>query len=182
MNKTTVLTLLALCGVLLIVAAGTFYVHTSTNDKKNSEAQQLLKATETQVYTDLEGRPFSFDSFEGKVRIVNSWASWSPLSQQELQDLDRVAQEFSAEEVAVIAVNRKEDTFQAKSFVSTLGDLSHVSFAVDKTDAFYISTGGYAMPETVVFDRRGNIVFHKRGNMNIDEIRENIHRALDVQN
>jgi cytochrome c biogenesis protein CcmG, thiol:disulfide interchange protein DsbE len=181
MEKRNLLLLLALLCILIIAGALTYVIYKTPNDALNSNASQDLLVSQTAVYTDLEGNPFTFEEYEGKVRVVNAWASWSPFSHQELKDLETLAREYEDKEVVFIAINRKESKEQAKSYLATIQEFTKMVFAIDVTDAFYTAIKGYAMPETVFYDVRGNIVFHKRGNMTLEEIREHIEATLRAQ-
>jgi hypothetical protein len=46
-----------------------------------------------------------------------------------------------------------------------------VQLIVDKDDQYYKAIGGYTMPETVFYNKKGDIVLHKRGVISETEIR-----------
>lgn len=173
----TILVLLLVCAFCV-----TYYLQTRAADAPNADAQTDLQTSETAVYTDLEGNPFTFNAYEGKVRVVNVWGSWSPFSRQELQNLEVIAEEFKDTGVVVIAINRKEPKEFAKGYLATLQTFTNVLFVIDVTDAFYASIEGYAMPETVFYDARGNMTFHKRGEMTLEEIRIYTQEAIQKEN
>lgn len=180
MKKNAFFTLIVLSILLLCAAGATYYYKKVPHDAKNSEAQKSLQATEEQAFTDLQGNPFTFDPYKGKVRVVNSWASWTPFSVQELADFDTLAGEYKDKNIAVIAIDRKESKELAQYFLSTIKNFEHVIFAIDTTDSFYASIGGYAMPETVFYDAKGNITFHKQGVMTLEEMRTHTEEALSA--
>ncbi len=181
MKKTNVVTLILLVLILLTVGVFTYISYKTPNDQANSKALTDLQATETAVYTDLDGNPFTFEAFEGKVRVVNAWASWTPFSQNELKNLETLALEYKDRDIVVIAINRKEPKEQAKRFLDSLQPFVAIHFAIDLTDAFYRSIEGYAMPETVFYDAKGNIVFQKHGDMNLEEMKQHVEAALEAQ-
>jgi thiol-disulfide isomerase/thioredoxin len=161
MNKNNVLISIVLLCILCVVAGITYYVYKVPHDRKNADATKNLASTETQVFTDLEGNTVTLDQYSGKIRIVNSWASWSPFSVQELKDLETVASENKDKNVVFIAINRKEPKETAKLFIDSLQQFSHLQFVIDVGDTYYASVGGYSMPETVIYDVKGAIVEHK---------------------
>jgi len=181
MDKNTLITIVVFIGILLLVGAYTFFVQQSARlSERDAEATSTLNASEDTPYTDLEGNEFTFDSFKGQVRVVNAWASWCPFCTAELPDFELLAQEFSEQDVAVIAINRKEPRERAVQFLDTVGTFTHTNFVVDLTDAYYISVGGFSMPETVFYDSQGNITFHKRGAMTLQEMREHTQNAINA--
>jgi len=178
MQRSHLITLLILVAVLLGGALVTYMIGTMSRDDARSDARKTLVTTESQVFTDLSGNEFTFETFEGTVRVVNSWASWSPFSVQELRDLNEIAQEFADRNVVVIAINRKEPKEVAQAFLQTVGDTSSIKFAIDVNDTYYASVVGYAMPETIFYDAQGNIAVHKRGVMTKEEMKKTILEIL----
>jgi len=128
-------------------------------------------------YTDLEGNPVDIAEFKGKVLVVNAWASWCPFCVGELPDFGELANSFG-DDVVVIAINRKEPVSTARSFLQTIEVSEDVLFLQDKEDFFYESIGGFTMPETIFYDRNGDISFHKRGFMALEEMRMHTEDAL----
>lgn len=114
--------------------------------------------------------------FSGKPLVINTWATWCPFCVQELSEFDRVQQEFG-NEVVIIAVNRFESRSQAQNFTEGLG-LDNVLFLLDSGDNFYQNIGGFSMPETLFINAAGEIIHHKRGPMQIAEIRDKIQDIL----
>ncbi len=179
--KTSLLVLLLLL-VVLLSAIFTYRIYQNAQlQEEGSEASLALKATEQTPYTDLEGNPFSFDAYRGTVRVVNVWASWSPFSTQELQDLETLATEYQDKNVTIIAINRKETKERAKAFLDTIGQFQNLLIAIDQTDAFYTSVGGFSMPETLFYDDQGNIVRHYRGALQLEQMRAFLEEARGVE-
>jgi len=179
MDKSTVITITVIVGVLLLGGLYTYWVQNNTRvTERDSAASQTLTTSDETPYTDLEGNPFTFDTYRGQVRVVNSWASWCPFCTKELNDFETLAKEYADQDVVVIAINRKEPMERAKAFLKSVGDFEAIKFAVDLTDAYYTSIGGFSMPETVFYDAEGNTVFHKRGFMDLDEMRKHTQAAL----
>lgn len=172
--------------ILIIVIAVGLFAFSRSNSQSNtgSEATQALGNVEGEsVFTDLDGGGFSLEQFDGKVRVVNSWATWCPFCINELPDFGKLATEFKDNsDVVVIGINRKEDPARAAAFIAQIGSLDDVVFVQDPEDSFYKSIGGFSMPETVFYDREGNISFHKRGFMTLEEMQEHTNTALNATN
>lgn len=123
-------------------------------------------------YADERGTCRSLDTFKAPVSVFNVWASWCPFCVEELPDLARLAEEFP--EVPVVAINRGESSADAQAFLETLtlNDALHILF--DPEDSFYRFIQGFGMPETVFVGEDGTILFHKRGIMSLEEMRDTI--------
>jgi thiol-disulfide isomerase/thioredoxin len=182
MNRSHILTLVIILLILCVGGFLTYYIYSTPRDSGNSAAKKTLTLGEGKSFTDLEGNPLTLDGYEGTLRVVNSWASWTPFSASELVLLEELAKEYEGR-VVVIAINRGEDREYAKQFVSSLGvPFEKVHFVYDPEDDFYASVEGYAMPETLIYDTEGDITAHHRGNMNKDELKNLVEEALANEN
>ena len=131
------------------------------------------------AFKDYDGNTATLAQFRGTPLVVNSWAAWCPFCREELRDFAVVQKEFG-DRIAIIAIDRAEPLQTAKKYSDELGVTSDLIFLLDPTDSFYRSIGGFSMPETIFVDRNGAIVFHKRGPMDRDEIRERIRQAFGL--
>lgn len=114
-------------------------------------------------FTDLTGTPVSLDSYRGEVVVVTSWASWCPQCRESLAAADAAAAALASEGVDVLAINRSESPARIERYLRGLPEYEHLILVRDTADHFYDTTGGYAMPETVVINERGEVVTQLRG-------------------
>lgn len=164
MSHKGVRTILILILFLVVCAAATWYVvQTPVREEAATDAAVTLIDSEETPYVELDGQPFSFSELRGQVRVVTVWASWVPQMAEELTVLDAIAEQYQDTDVVILAVNRKEPKKRIEAFLKQVPELQHVRMVVDETDAFYQAAGGYAMPETRVYDTSGTIVFEVRG-------------------
>jgi thiol-disulfide isomerase/thioredoxin len=129
-------------------------------------------------YTDLAGNPVSLEEYLGRVLVVASWASWSPFSEADLSMLKELSKKYSNEEVVFMAINRKETKEQAGRYLSTLDPLDGLIVVLDPRDNFYLAVEGYAMPEVVIYNERGEIVVHERGTASRDIIEKTVDELI----
>jgi len=126
------------------------------------------------------GSEVSLEDSDGKIRVVNAWATWCPFCVEELPDFVALQNEFETD-LIVIAINRGEDLEKAEGYVSDLGVSNNLIWLLDPRDSFYQSIGGFSMPETLFLDREGNIVIHKRGPMELSEMRDKVNQLLATE-
>jgi len=130
-------------------------------------------------FKDYSGNIVSLAEFEGKPLVVNSWAVWCPFCRQELPDFARLQQELG-DEIVVIAIDRQEPLARAKEYTDGLGISSDMHFWLDDADVFYRTIGGFSMPETLFINVAGEIVVHKRGPMDLEEMKEHAGKILSA--
>lgn len=163
--------------VLVLAATLTIAIVFKKQNRIQIETLDLFKGnadSSIQTYIDLQGNKVTLEKWLGEPIVVVSWASWSPFSADNLITLDNLANEFTAKKIKFIAINRKENLSQALRYLQTLPALQHIMVVIDTEDLFYTTVGGYAMPETVIYDARGNVILHEHGVVSIDLIRQTI--------
>lgn len=124
------------------------------------------------TFKDYDGNEVSLASFSGKPAVVNSWAAWCPFCRQELPDFAALQEEFP--DIAVVAIDRAEPLSTAKRYSDELNVTGKLTLLLDPSDSFYKAIGGFTMPETLFVDKDGNVAFHKRGPMTLDEMRQKV--------
>ena len=127
--------------------------------------------------SDYEGNTVRLRDFGGQPLVVNAWAAWCPFCRRELKDFV-AAQKEVGDRVVFIAIDRAEDLATAKRYTDELNVTGELLLLLDPKDSFYQSIGGFSMPETIFVDARGNIAQHRRGPMDLNEIRERTQRLL----
>lgn len=170
---------LALGVVLFCAILLTIFIVIKNNQAVKSETREIFagSASTTPTYTDMQGNKLSLEEWLGDPIVVISWASWSPFSADNLTALNELAGQYKSQPVKFMAINRKESNSQALRYLNTLPPLPNITIIIDTEDLFYTKINGYAMPETLIFDAKGDIILHERGLVSV----ENIRRTLDSQ-
>lgn len=174
-----ILSVIVIGGVLLAVIFGltkdTGAPRPSSGQVENnaSDLDRLSKIT----LTDYDGNTKFLGDYSGKMLVVNSWAVWCPFCVKELPDFAALQKAFP-DEIMVIAINRAESLEKVRRFTDELGISEDMVFLMDRKDDFYKTIGGFSMPETVFIDRDGAIVFHKRGPMTLEEMKNQVEKLL----
>ncbi len=180
MTKHQFLLITSLVVVLVIMLAVVIFVRYYLNPEV-APIDTLFSGSENGVFVDSAGSPVSFEAYEENVRVINSWATWTPFSVEELQNLNTVAGEYKDRGVVVLAINRDEPPERIEAFLMTLPPLPNITFIRDTEDMLYANSAGYTMPETLFYDNEGNLVTHKRGQLSLDEMRAEIESSLKTQ-
>jgi cytochrome c biogenesis protein CcmG, thiol:disulfide interchange protein DsbE len=104
------------------------------------------------------------DLRQGKVTIVNIWASWCGPCRTEhplLMELSKRA------DIVLVGINNKDEPANAARFLGALGQ-PFAAIGSDPTGRVTIDWGGYGVPETFVVDGKGIIRYKHIGPLSAD--------------
>jgi len=90
---------------------------------------------------------------DGKVKLVNFWASWCAPCRVEHPNLAKL----KAEGVTIYGVNYKDKPAPALGFLKDLGN-PYTAIGADESGRMGIDWGIYGVPETFIIDGAGKVV------------------------
>lgn len=163
--------------VTVLLAALAAYFYFAASSGQGAADKETFKEEYALTFKDYSGNEVKLSDYRRRALIAYAWASWCPYCGAEIQNLSSLKQKYG-EEIDILAVNRAEPLQVAKAYTDALQNTVGVIFLLDPTDAFFKQIGGYAMPETVFIDEKGNVTFHQRGPIDIDAVEANIKRLL----
>ena len=103
----------------------------------------------------------SLSSYEGKVVVLNFWASWCEPCREEAPRLERLQQKLARHGGTVLGVTYKDAASDSIGFVRRYR-LTYPSLR-DTGGEFAHAFGTDALPESFVIDRQGRVVAIARG-------------------
>ncbi|MDE1153792.1 MAG: TlpA disulfide reductase family protein [Micavibrio sp.] len=124
--KTQFYILIAVVAALL--AYGIAHFALNGDVRENAEPVQSLPAI---TFYDAEGRATKLTDFNGKVVLVNLWATWCTPCVGELPSLDRLQAKLGDKGFQVVALSIEPDLPKVKAFLKAHG-VEHLSAYVDK--------------------------------------------------
>lgn len=146
-----------------------------TSETAQVNVDALLKVT----LPDLEGRPQPFAQWEGKVRVINYWATWCPPCIEEMPMFSRLQQQYAAQGVQFVGVGMDE-VAKMQAFVRK----APVSYPLlvgvtGPSDNPGLTVRG--MPYTVILDRRGKVAFSLYGGVKEAELEPLLKRLSEAK-
>ncbi|MGE5465904.1 MAG: TlpA family protein disulfide reductase [Ignavibacteria bacterium] len=128
----------------------------------------------------LDGAPAPLAALRGKPLVVNFWARWCAPCRVEMPQLSAYAARYKRRGVELLGVAVEDKPEVVQAFVRAYGVDYPVVVAgprgVPLLQLFGDTTAG--LPYTVVFDRRGNVVFRKLGALGAAEMETAFSAAL----
>ena len=147
----------ALAAIAFVVAASVWLAAAAPTQSLPRVALQTADGTTVQLA-----------SYQGKVLLVDFWASWCAPCKVSFPALDALFREYAPRGLAVVAVNLDERRRDADAF---LGDHPHqLTVLFDPKGASPAAFGVKGMPSSFLIDKAGNIRFTHMGySGNVDE-------------
>lgn len=111
-------------------------------------------------------------AFEGKLVLLNFWATWCAPCVYEMPSLDSLAERFAGRDLAVVAVSIEADAFETVPVFFEKAGIRHLAAYADPAGRLaYFEDGGqpadalplYSMPISYVIDRLGMVTGYFSG-------------------
>jgi thiol-disulfide isomerase/thioredoxin len=134
---------------------------------KSVSAEAVFQAE----FTDLTGKTQPLAQWQGKVLIVNFWATWCPPCLAEIPVFIQLQKEYGAQGVQFVGI-----AIDQKSKVQSYADEAGMNYPVLQGDLDGIDlarrTGNAqgGLPYTVIIDRSGNIVTTQLGKLSHEKL------------
>lgn len=148
---------------LLVIIAGLATRHFLFNPGSKLSTQALFTAS----FPDADGKPQAFSQWQGKVAVVNFWASWCGPCREEMPELSQLQDEYSKQGLIVLGIST-EDVDDVRAFKKEV-TVSYPLLAADLAGAKlaeYLGNNRGILPYTVILDAEGNVTKTYFGRIN----------------
>ncbi len=115
----------------------------------------------------------SLDDFKGKKLILNFWASWCEPCKEETKELNKIYEKLK-DSVMVVGINIWDKREKSLEFIKAF-DIKFLNLFAPRGNPISVNYGITGIPETIVIDENGYIIFHFRGPITYDLI---VHKLL----
>jgi thiol-disulfide isomerase/thioredoxin len=112
---------------------------------------------------------------EGKVVLLNFWATWCEPCRAEIKHLKELRDEYGEDELLILGVSVDRNVDTASSFAGRVGFNYPVFVATDSATQFFRVA---AVPRLLIYDTRGALKINAEGLVSTSKLREVIDKFL----
>ncbi len=112
-------------------------------------------------FTSIDGVKMTNKDLEGKVVLLNFWATWCGPCIKEMPSLNKFAKTQDPEKFVVVALARGQDESAIQGFIDNNG--YDFVFAADMDKAVYTKFAEKSIPRNVVLNAQGKIIYQLMG-------------------
>jgi len=127
-----------------------------------AELLSLPESVRERQIKALDNKSFRFSDFQGKVLVINLWASWCGPCRKEVPEFEKVRKAFAGKDVEFIGLTTEDQRTSSERVKKFLRDVDF-GFRLGWADgelARTLMNGRNAIPQTLVIDADGHILKH----------------------
>lgn len=113
--------------------------------------------------TTFDGTKIQLSEFQGKVVLIDFWASWCGPCRQEMPFLNELHQKYRKTPFEIIAINIDDKIENAKKFIDRLSEPVHLTIVEDSKQQIPPLYDIKGMPTSILIDKEGVIRFWHTG-------------------
>ena len=163
--------LFTLVGVLAALAGTALWVATRPSRDAAVVVEAAPAALWAASFRDVDGRNRALGEFQGRVLVLNFWATWCAPCREEMPGFQRLQAKWPARSVQFVGLSA-EDASKVAGFGRSLGITYPLWVGGDEVGELSRRLGnrGGVLPHTVVFDGVGKVIAAKVGAYNEAEL------------
>ena len=164
-----------ICGLIgfLTLAGLLFYRFSNTSTTPASNKPDIQNIT----ISTFDNQTYKLSDYQGKIIVINFWASWAKPCEKEAADLERAWQEYKDDGVLFFGVDYIDTETEAQAYINKWG-ITYPNGPDEGTkisQTFRIS----GVPETYIFDKNGKLIKALTGPTDYITLSTIIRQSLD---
>ncbi len=154
----------ALVGAIAIAAGAALWLGSRVGGPATTPSQVSPSALFAATFADTRGVPGSLGRYQGKILVLNFWATWCAPCRDEMPAFTRLQSRWAGRGVQFVGVSN-EEPLRVERFGRDLGINYPLWVGGDEVGELARRLGNRlgALPFTVLIDRQGNVLEAKLG-------------------
>ncbi len=120
------------------------------------------------TFADPDGGEHSLADYEGKVVLLNFWATWCTPCLKEMPSLDRLQAELGGDDFAVVPVATSRNPLPAINRFFERAEIANLPILLDPDRSLAAEFGAFSLPLTVILNAEGQEIGRLTGDAEWD--------------
>lgn len=116
---------------------------------------------------------------QGKVVVLNFWASWCPACQEEIRGLKELREVFASQDLKIIGVAMDKSNTKIKEYAREK-NIYYTLYQGSRNVAYSFNLRG--VPTTIVYDAQGNVEKSSTGFLSLERLKTIVKKLLSSKN
>ena len=158
--------------LILLFCFSIFSSISQTNEDlplNNIAINEIPKPISPLIFEDFSGNEINLKSYQGKLVIINFWATWCQPCREEMPSLDNLYRNSSFKNLQVLAVNMEQPNVKkVEKFLSDL-DIKKIDIYFDPNLNFVKEFKLRGVPTTILVNKEGQEFARIVGSIDFEE-------------
>lgn len=158
--------------IIVLILVSAFFASTLLvlNDK---QAEQQTIPLESFSLPDMSGTLTPISNWQGKILIINFWATWCPPCLKEIPDFIELQAEYASKNVQFIGIAIDDVQF-VEDYISFIDINYPILIAKTEGEQLARKLGNVmnAIPFTIIINQQSQVIFRHPGELSKQRIRE----------
>ena len=119
--------------------------------------------------SDERGKTWSLSTLQGKVVVLNFWATWCLPCRKELPSIRVLAETLDSERFQLLAINVGEDLSDIQKFIGNFHPPLNFPVLLDTNMKVVSEWGVRGVPTTYIIDKKGRLIEFAEGEINFTQ-------------
>ena len=153
---------LLLTAALLLTTAAVAPSASPRQEMTRGASDSIPEEVYNRELKDLDGQSFFLSTLRGRVFVLNVWATWCGPCHEEIPELNKLREEYSAQGVEFVGLSSDspdKDEEQVREYVAEM-KMQYKILWLDGETFKSLPGGRGAIPQTFVVDGGGKVVSH----------------------
>ena len=130
-------------------------IASEANGIKNLVINKNLKKYDSIIFLDAKNQEINLDDYQGKLILINFWATWCAPCKEEMPSLDNLSSNSYLNNLKIFPINIGQDnTEKSSAFFKDL-NIENLNLYFDSPNTLARKFGLRGIPTTILFNKKG---------------------------
>ena len=130
-------------------------IASEANGIKNLVINKNLKKYDSIIFLDAKNQEINLDDYQGKLILINFWATWCAPCKEEMPSLDNLSANSYLNNLKIFPINIGQDNIEKSSAFFKDLNIENLNLYFDSPNTLARKFGLRGIPTTILFNKKG---------------------------